>query len=82
MWKRIGFMRHAPEYWLLADLIVQHLSAPAEDEIEMIASAMSAQRPPSKTGNNSINPLLNKVDETSMQQVNMLISDFQNFGIR
>ncbi|CAF3597515.1 unnamed protein product [Fusarium graminearum] len=30
LWKRVGFMQHSPEYWLLAKLLVDRLSAPIE----------------------------------------------------
>ncbi|KAF5236557.1 hypothetical protein FAUST_6471 [Fusarium austroamericanum] len=30
LWRRIGFMRHSPEYWLLAKLLVDRLSTPIE----------------------------------------------------
>ncbi|CAG7557605.1 unnamed protein product [Fusarium equiseti] len=28
LWRRIGFMRHSPEYWLLAKLLVDRISSP------------------------------------------------------
>ncbi|RFN45078.1 c2h2 transcription factor [Fusarium flagelliforme] len=28
LWRRVGFMRHSPEYWLLAKLLVDRLSSP------------------------------------------------------
>ncbi|KAL4728100.1 hypothetical protein ACLX1H_004829 [Fusarium chlamydosporum] len=30
LWKRVGFMRHSPEYWLLAKLLVDRLSSPVD----------------------------------------------------
>ncbi|OAL31260.1 hypothetical protein AYO20_08315 [Fonsecaea nubica] len=104
MWRRVGFMRHANEYWYLAELMVERLSAPppldpgaaAPEPTETMTSTttttittVAAQYPQSPlsagaAGNEtamSPGPLLDKYDETSMQQVNSLISDFQTFRI-
>ncbi|KAK5463787.1 hypothetical protein LTR55_011818 [Exophiala xenobiotica] len=78
MWKRVGFVRHADEYCHLADLMVQRLSALLADGTETIINAAGQARSGSTVSGNieSISPLLDKYDETSMQQVNKLISDF------
>ncbi|KAL7622130.1 hypothetical protein AAE478_007632 [Parahypoxylon ruwenzoriense] len=73
MWRRIGFMRHSPEYWLLASLLVSRLSH-------------NIDRPPmfnTSTANDSasLDPILNKYDQTSMRQVNDLIAEFQNIRL-
>ncbi|KIX94601.1 uncharacterized protein Z520_09647 [Fonsecaea multimorphosa CBS 102226] len=83
MWRRVGFMRHANEYWYLANLMVERLSAPPPAGATQAAVEASgqAQSPLSASGNETISPLLDKYDETSMQQVNALISDFQMFRI-
>ncbi|OQU99857.1 Fungal specific transcription factor domain-containing protein [Cladophialophora immunda] len=83
MWRRVGFMRHAHEYWYLANLMVERLSAPppAEAAETAVETSKQAQSPLSASGNETISPLLDKYDETSMQQVNTLISDFQMFRI-
>lgn len=72
MWKRVGFCRYSPEYWLLANLIADRLATsnpfdpPSEDELELLDE-------------NPLDPILNKYDQTSMRQVNDLISGFQAF---
>ena len=74
MWKRIGFMRHAGEFWLLAHVIVNRISGlnaqqPETSAIPSQGSSMHLDCGPS-------DPILNKYDETSMRQVNDLIADF------
>ncbi|EXJ57776.1 uncharacterized protein A1O5_12334 [Cladophialophora psammophila CBS 110553] len=83
MWRRVGFMRHANEYWYLANLMVQRLSMPplTDPSESAVEASGQAQSPLSASGNESVGPLLEKYDETSMQQVNTLISDFQMFRI-
>lgn len=75
MWKRTGFLRHAPEYWMLAKLIVERIWAKAElhdspPEDFPLPGHVATQEGPSE-------PLLGKYDDTSMKQVNDLISEFQ-----
>lgn len=83
MWKRIGFTRHASEYWLLAKLMVERLSKSNEENMEAVAvSAGLAQSPASASGTDSIGPLLNQYDQTSMEQVNILIADLQRVCIQ
>ncbi|KIW99738.1 uncharacterized protein Z518_11151 [Rhinocladiella mackenziei CBS 650.93] len=81
MWRRVGFMRHANEYWHLANLIVERLSAPLTEDTDIMDAAGEAQSSFSISGNGPISPLLQKYDETSMQQVNILISDFRKVRI-
>lgn len=76
MWKRIGFMRHSPEFWLLATVVVDRLSPPG------------ARTEPSTSSGNAISgmkhaagPLLAEYDQTSMRQVNDLIAKFQKVQI-
>ncbi|RBR15653.1 uncharacterized protein FIESC28_07294 [Fusarium coffeatum] len=64
LWRRVGFMRHSPEYWLLAKLLVDRLSSP------MITLPSSSDE-----------PILTRYDQTSMLQVNDLITGFQNVHI-
>ena len=83
MWKRVGFTRHASEYWLLGKLMVERLSKSSEEDVEAAADlAGQVQSFASISGTDSVGPLLNQYDQTSMQQVNMLISDFQKICIR
>ncbi|EEP81747.1 conserved hypothetical protein [Uncinocarpus reesii 1704] len=83
MWKRVGFFRYSPDYWLLASLKVDLLEAAN-------ASHSTPQEWTDQTEGELIgedddglsDPILNKYDETSMGQVNELISDFQKVQIR
>ena len=82
MWKRIGFTRYASEYWLLGKIIVERLSKSKEKNVETAADpAGQAQNLVSISGSESVGPLLNQYEQTSMQQVNVLISDFQKVCI-
>lgn len=82
MWKRIGFTRHASEYWLLGKFMVGRLSQSPEEDVEAAAGpAGQVQSPMSIPGTESVGSLLNQYDQTSMQQVNVLISDFQKVCI-
>ena len=79
MWQRIGFMRFASEYWLLARLIVQRISDIAhENELPSTADYVKA---PFEEANEPSPTLLERYDETSMRQVNDLIADFQKVGL-
>lgn len=83
MWRRLGFMRHAEEYWLLAKLIVDSL---AHRKSGFAVVGAEARIPGSLFTRDSAEthearPLLRNYDETSMQQVNELIADLQRFGI-
>ncbi|KIV84504.1 hypothetical protein PV11_00279 [Exophiala sideris] len=71
-WKRIGFMRRAPEYWLLA-----------QAKLERLASTQrSLEAAESLSGRdnwlcNVPGTVLPKYDETSMEQLSEFISSFQ-----
>jgi predicted component of type VI protein secretion system len=74
LWRRVGFMRHSPEYWLLAKLLVDRLSTPIDtipSSDETLLDATSARH----------EPILTRYDQTSMLQVNDLITGFQNVHI-
>jgi hypothetical protein len=77
MWQRIGFMRFASEYWLLAKLIVERINQNTRqnDHASMGTGDDSAAPFPEIDG--SPPTLLENYDETSMRQVNALIADFQ-----
>lgn len=72
LWRRIGFMRHAPEYWLLGKLLVDRLSSDSFGSPESTV--------PDASGS-AHEPILTRYDQTSMLQVNDLITGFQNVHI-
>jgi len=86
MWRRMGFIRFAPEYWLLGSLLTDRISASSQQQ-----PAQSTYPSPGSHGDagesqraaqvKSIEPILDKYDQTSMRQVNDLIIDFQRFHV-
>lgn len=87
MWKRVGFVRFSPEYWLLGSLLTDRLSAttvtPPSDQPSASGNLSGLFQTPSNTRGKarSAEPILEKYDQTSMRQVNDLITDFQKFNI-
>jgi len=82
MWKRVGFMRHAEEYWLLAKLMVDNISRSEEaPEYTNQSFPGHGRIPLNAAEGRSGTPLLHEYDKTSMEQVNALITDFQKVGI-
>lgn len=80
MWKRVGFVRFSPEYWLLGTLLIDRISATIEQSQHDSADRGShdaASDPGGRSRGKSIEPILDKYDQTSMRQVNDLIADFQ-----
>lgn len=73
LWKRVGFMRHSAEYWLLAKLLVDRLASSD--------GSMSSSDPAMIDGGATHEPILTRYDQTSMLQVNDLITGFQNVHI-
>lgn len=71
MWKRIGFPRYCHEYWLLANLMA--------DRLVVLGSLQGTDL--AALGEGPLDPILNKYDQTSMRQVNDLITGFQTFQI-
>ncbi|KAJ5124440.1 uncharacterized protein N7515_008265 [Penicillium bovifimosum] len=69
LWRRMGFFRFAPEYWLLANLMADRLAA----------SRTETGLGPLDEG--PLDPILNQYDQTSMRQINDLIMGFQTFQI-
>lgn len=65
-WKRIGFMRHAGEFWLLAKLILERFQHLQNDETEAADPGRG---------------VLHQYDDTDMSQVNRLIMEFCDFSI-
>ena len=76
-WRRIGFSRHAHEYWLLAGVIIDRL----EGADKTGGEGGQRQKSPEEEGAAS-DPILTRYDQTSMRQVNDLIADFQKFQIQ
>lgn len=74
LWRRVGFMRHSPEYWLLGKLLVDRLST-STDSLRAPESTV-----PDASGS-AHEPILTRYDQTSMLQVNDLITGFQNVHI-
>jgi ABC-type microcin C transport system duplicated ATPase subunit YejF len=75
MWKRIGFMRHSPEFWLLATVVVDRISSTSDMRWGMGTAIVGDSGSGSGT---SAEPILAVIDQTSMRQVNDLITEFQN----
>lgn len=72
MWKRVGFCRYCPEYWLLATLMADRLAT---------LGALQQGNEMTAIDNGSLDPILDEYDQTSMRQVNDLIMGFQMFQI-
>lgn len=72
MWKRIGFCRYCPEYWLLANLMADRLAT---------LGALQQGNEMTAIDNGPLDPILDQYDQTSMRQVNDLIMGFQMFQI-
>ncbi|KAK5215303.1 hypothetical protein LTR96_011460 [Exophiala xenobiotica] len=85
MWKRIGFIRHASEYWLLASLMLEKISAaatkPKSPEFVSRALTDNASTVIDPGGTEGFESALERYDETSMRQVNELLADFQKVQI-
>ena len=82
MWKRNGFCRFCPDYWLLASLKLERLASAADSQ-----SHEDIRQSPGNEGelldddDGPSDPILNKYDQTSMRQVNDLIAEFQRVHI-
>lgn len=72
MWKRVGFCRFCPEYWLLANLMAERLGT---------LGALQQGSEMTALDNGPLDPILDEYDQTSMRQVNDLIMGFQMFQI-
>lgn len=72
MWRRIGFCRYCPEYWLLANLMADRLAT---------LGALQQGNGMTTVDEGPLDPILDQYDQTSMQQVNDLIMGFQMFQI-
>ncbi|ROT34504.1 hypothetical protein SODALDRAFT_329757 [Sodiomyces alkalinus F11] len=78
-WRRIGFQRHAPEFWLLASVIMGRLTS-ADHSWRRHESSSSWVTPPAHASPRD-DRIFTKYDQTSMHQVNELISDFHKVQI-
>ncbi|KAK4465148.1 hypothetical protein QBC42DRAFT_303669 [Cladorrhinum samala] len=86
MWMRIGFIRYSAEYWLLGSLLTTRISSntarPETQWFDQGTSASALSGPQSVDGKaKSVEPILDKYDQTSMRQVNDLIAGFQKFNV-
>lgn len=78
MWERYGLCKYCPEYWLLANLMITHLN----DICSQSGTQENAGQGHSGClDDGPVDSILNKYDQTSMRQVNDLISAFQNYQI-
>ncbi|KAL2795184.1 hypothetical protein BJX66DRAFT_350761 [Aspergillus keveii] len=77
MWKRVGFCSYCPEYWLLANLMTDMLTARNSTE----ASDEGEQNELERLEDGPLDSILNKYDQTSMRQVNDLILSLSDFRI-
>lgn len=77
MWKRTGFCRYSPEFWLLAYLMVERLStieaSPDDTEMSGDRTCLAAD--------DISDLILKEYDQTSMRQVNDLILRLQQSQI-
>ncbi|KAK1782025.1 hypothetical protein QBC45DRAFT_18517 [Copromyces sp. CBS 386.78] len=86
MWKRIGFIRCSAEYWLLGNLLTDRMGRKTSGGVRDNQGKGSSPDSypddmPVSGGGKSAEPILGKYDQTSMRQVNELISDFQKIQI-
>lgn len=90
MWKRVGFVRFSPEYWLLGTLLTDRIVAstaalpqgPCSNEADDARALAEGRIAASgRIQARSVEPILDKYDQTSMRQVNDLITNFQKFHV-
>ncbi|KAH7151193.1 hypothetical protein DER46DRAFT_629034 [Fusarium sp. MPI-SDFR-AT-0072] len=70
LWRRVGFMRHSPEYWLLGKLLVDRLSTPSD-------SYGSPESTVADASGSAHEPILTRYDQTSKLSIRTF-SSFQN----
>ncbi|GFG12218.1 C2H2 type zinc finger domain protein [Aspergillus udagawae] len=71
MWQRVGFCRHAGDFWLLASVKVDRLSVAEAEQHKAISGEFVLE------DSEQSDSILSQYDQTSMRQVNELISEFQ-----
>lgn len=76
LWKRIGFMRHAPEFWLLAWVVLERVQH-VQNRINNHHAPTSGTLHNSRTEAPFTTYLPSRYDETDMSQVNHIIHDFK-----
>ncbi|KAK3935642.1 hypothetical protein QBC46DRAFT_271313 [Diplogelasinospora grovesii] len=86
MWKRVGFIRHSPEYWLLGRLLTDRISRTIAKDHDPSQGrsppgSSSEEAASGRAHSKSVEPILDKYDQTSMRQVNDLITAFQDFHV-
>ncbi|KAK3495815.1 hypothetical protein B0T13DRAFT_530519 [Neurospora crassa] len=86
MWKRIGFIRCSAEYWLLGSLLTDRIARKTSGGVRENQGKGSSpdSYPDELTGSGkgkSNDPILIKYDQTSMRQVNELISNFKKIQL-
>ncbi|KAF3046863.1 hypothetical protein E8E12_003778 [Didymella heteroderae] len=74
MWRRVGFTRHAHEFWLLANLLTQRM------DHNLVRRSDHLEQGPHDRGVD-MDPVLSEFDQNNMQQVNELIASFENARI-
>ncbi|KAL4999813.1 hypothetical protein BDV10DRAFT_183961 [Aspergillus recurvatus] len=74
MWKRVGFFSYCPEYWLLANLMADKLTA-------RNAAEGAAGQGLERLEDGPLDSFLNQYDQTSMRQVNDLILSLSDFRL-
>ena len=83
MWKRIGFLRFAADYWLLAVLIVRRIDSKAQLYNRFGFAVDSAAQERAFPSREELElPVLPEYDNTSMRQLNDLITEFQLFDVQ
>lgn len=65
LWKRVGFLRHASEFWQLARLLMGKIMPANQDEM----------------GNTEETQLSSRYDHTDMGEVNELIMEYRRMNI-
>ena len=81
MWKRVGFLRYSVEYWSLASLILDRISTSATNQQHPGITSDTGISRQTALPNDPPSEILDRYDETSMRQVNDLISEFQKARI-
>lgn len=80
MCNRIGFSKHASEFWLLAKLMMDRITASKSPEPSGPSAGLGLES--SLVVDDSTEPILHEYDQTSMQQVNDLIVTLQQIHIQ
>ena len=71
-WKRLGFARYAPEFWCLADLILNSSESVQYQQYDQSGDT---------AGHSLVNHLLKRFDESDMSQVHLLVDMFASITL-